>query len=748
MNKNNPYKSFPEFVLRTPLYPFSFYKNLTSDSTISDETFKDLFKDSEIKEAIFLATPVLFNELQKWINGELVDLKKIEKIKFSLLKYISRMSSRCTPFGLFAGCAIGQFDTETKIILDKTPHNSRHTRLDMNYLVALSQDLAKIENIKNQILFFPNTSLYKSGNQLRYVEYEYVNGVRQHHIVAVEDSIYLEKVIKASSEGLLMSQIVHLLVDEENALEEVTDFVEDLIASQVLISELEPSVSGPEFLDHIKGVLSKLKNTQEQLDIINYVENKLTEIDKHIGNESNEYIDISHRLQELGTHFDPKYLFQTDVILKPKSNLLSDSVINSVKKGISLFNQITLPPKESLLSSFKDAFYERFEESEVSLSKALDVEIGVGYKQNQDAFDINPLIDDILLPSKGKSNAIQEIKWSKVYSVYQKRIAEAYLKNDYCVTLSDKDFEGFEKNWADLPNTMSTMIEIVVINGKEKILINQAGASSAANLLGRFCHGDENLKRYTQNIADLERDMDDSKILAEINHLPESRIGNILMRPILREYEIPYLAKSVLENDKQLNIEDLYVSVKNNTKIHLRSGKHNKEVIPRLTNSHNYSNNSLPIYHFLCDMQTQEKRKYIGFELGPFANEYDFIPRIEYHDLILSEAMWNLKKSDVQPLLLLENNDSELINAVKLFRENKKIPKNIMLVDGDNELLVNLENLISTKMFLNTIKNRAYFKIKEFLFDEPGIAKSHDEKEYYANQIILSFYNSQKLKND
>lgn len=748
MNKNNPYKPFPNFVLRTPLLPFNFYKNLTSNTTITDDVFKESFKNPEIKEAIFLATPVLFDELEKWLNNEFVDLKKIEKLKFSLLKYISRMSSRCTPFGLFAGCAVGNFDIETKIILDNTSNNGRHTRLDMNYLVALSQELVKIENIKKQILFFPNSSIYKFGNQLRYIEYQYVNNIRHHHIIAVDNTIYLEKVLKASAEGLLMNQIIELLVDDENSLEDVTDFIEELIFSQVLISELEPSASGPEFLDHIKNILLKLKGTQVQLEVINYVEKKLTKIDNHIGNNPRDYVDISNKLHELETDFELKYLFQTDVILKPKSNLLNNSVLDSVKQGLVLFNQITLPPKENLLSNFKDAFYERFEEREVSLSKALDVEIGVGYKQNQDTLDINPLIDDILLPNNEKLNTIKDLKWYKTYSVLQKKIIEAYAKNSYCITLINKDFEGTNEDWTDLPDTMSAMIEIVLVNGKEKILISGAGGTSSANLFGRFCHGDKVLKNYTQTIANLEKDMNSSKIIAEINHLPESRVGNILLRPVFREYEIPYLAKSVLNKDKQLNIEDLYISVKNQKNIYLRSKNHNKEVIPRLSNSHNYTANSLPIYNFLCDMQTQGKRNHIGLDLGPFANEYDFIPRIEYNDLILSEAVWNFKKSDIEPLLNLSNNDSELINEFIVFRENKKIPKNIMLVDGDNELLINLENLISIKMFLNTIKDRPYFKIKEFLFNEDGIVKSLDGQEYYTNQIVISFYNSEKLKND
>jgi hypothetical protein len=748
MQKEFMYNSFPNFVLRAPLLSFSSFEELTSKQNISDDDFKKLFDKAEIKEAIFLATPVLFNELEKWLDNRIEDQGKIEKLKYSLLKYISRMSSRCTPFGLFAGCVVGEFDVETNIILDSISNNKRHTKLDMNYLVALSQNLVKIENIKKQILFFPNTSIYKSGGQLRYVEYEYINSVRQHNIMAVDDSIYLQKILKATERGKSMNEIIDLLVDDDNSFDEVTDFVEELISSQILISELEPSASGPEFLDHIKSVLLKLKDTQPQLNIINYIETKLLEVDNLIGNHTSEYIEISNCVKELGTDFDLKYLFQTDVILKTKSNLLSHSIIDSVKQGMSIFNKITLPPKETLLNNFRDAFYERFEDREMPLSKALDVEMGIGYIQNQDVLDNNPLIDDIVFPSNENINSFRDVRWSKIHSIFHKKIIEAFAGENFSVKLTDEDFDGLKEDWTDLPDTISTMIEIVIVNGEEKIIINDAGSSSSANLFGRFCHGDDILKEYTQRITNLERDMNKTKILAEINHLPESRLGNVLLRPVFREYEIPYLAKSTLNNENQLKIEDLYISVKNKKSIQLRSVNHNMEVIPRLSNSHNYTSSSLPIYHFLCDMQTQNKRGGIGIDLGPFVNEYEFIPRIEYKNLILSVAMWNVMESDIVELHYLNKDDSELIEKFRLFRKGKKIPQYFMLIESDNQLLINSENLVSVKMFLNTVKNKSNFKIKEFLFNEEGIVRSSENQEYYTNQIVLSFYNSSKLKND
>lgn len=736
------YTHFPKYVLRSPLLPLNFFFELTKDTILTQDTLKEICQEAHIKEALFLASPSLYTAFEKWLDGQ-ANPSDSERMTYSILKYLSRMSSRCTPFGLFAGTAVGVFGEDTDIVLKKSTENKRHTRLDMNYLVALSQDIVKNETIRKQLRFYPNTSIYKAGSQLRYVEYHYENSRRMHHIVGVQHSEYLQKVLSTATTGATLAVLSKCLVDDEITLEVASGFIEELVNSQLLVSELEPSVSGPEFTDQIIPVLKKLEGATKFVEKLEQTQSKIKKLDTKIGNPSSDYIDISTSLEALNTGFELKYLFQTDMSLHPQKNSLNKQLLYKVRRAMRLLNKISQAPSETLLSQFRKAFYERYEDREVPLSQALDVELGVGFLQNKDSGDVSALVDDIMLPGRSAKITTREVKWNTIHTILHEKLVDCLRKNKQTVVLQDVDFEIFEENWKDLPDTISTMVEVVNIDGEEQIVMANAGGSSAANLLGRFCHSDPEIHEYVNEIIAVEKRCNSGRILAEIVHLPESRVGNILMRPALREYEIPYLAKSVLNTESQLPIDDLMISVKRDRVI-LRSKKHNKEVIPHLSNAHNYSSGALPIYQFLANMQSQNKRGGIGFNWGPYEGDFPFLPRVVYKGVILSPKIWNILKSDIETLQNSLKNMGNFQENLELFINEKQLPQYVFLKDGDNELLINLKNITSVQMLLSTVKKRGGFILKEFLHNEQSVVSG--ENASYTNQVILSFYNETLLK--
>lgn len=581
-----PFQFFDEYVVRTPLFSRKNFQENVNGSSISNEELKAICNNSIFQEAIYLASPYVYNELIRWLNSEKeFSPKEFQRLKTTILKYFSRTSTRCTPFGLFSEVGLGTFSNELKINYNYNLNKIRDTKLDMHFLVGLAQHFVQIPEIRNHLLFFPNNSIYQVGNKIRFVEYEYTKEKREYIISSAPLSKALQQVLNFSVQGKTMLQIAKCIIDDDITQEEAIEFIEELIDNQVLVSELEPIVSGSDFLEMMISVLNRIGARNENEFLVS-VQRKLKELDQNIGNSTSSYTEIEKLIQSFDVEYKSNHLFQTDLYCKEIESLPSFWK-KELKQVISFLNKISLPQKETHLEKFKKTFYERFETQEVSLSYALDTEVGIGYRQDTAIKGLHPYLEDLELPlPRVKSNI--NIELDPIQQILNEKLQEALTENQYEIELSDEDFKDFEENWNDLSDTISFMAEIVSERNQEKLFLNGGGGSSAANLLGRFCSEKSGVQDLTQNITQKEEELSHDFILAEIIHLPEARIGNIIRRPTLRQYEIPYLAQSVLAKENQIPVDDLYISLKND-RIVLRSKKLNKEVKPYLTNAHNYS---------------------------------------------------------------------------------------------------------------------------------------------------------------
>lgn len=725
------YNFFEEYTVRTPLFSRENFLEKLNKNEISKAELKEICKDSVFQEAIYLASPYLYEELNLWLNSK-KDLtqKQHKKLINTILKYYGRMSTRCTPFGLFSGVGLGIFSKDDSTLATKasSPFNlERDTKLDMHFLVGLAQSFAVLPKIKSQLLFFPNNSIYRVGDKIRYVEYEFHNGKREYIISSAPFSEELEQVLHFSKESKTILQIAEILVTDEITLEDASEFIDELIENQVLVSELEPNVSGDDFLDKIISVLNRIGAKKETSTLIS-IKEKLIELDLQIGNPISSYAEIEKLIRSFQTEYEQKYLFQTDLYFQNKFEL-SNHWKKEIKNGIRFLNKITLLTKDTYLEEFKKAFYERFETQEMPLSYVLDTEIGIGYRQDIHSKGLHPYLNDLQLPL---SKSIQDfmININPVHKILNDKLQEALWDNQYIIELSDEDFKDFQENWTDLPDTISFMSEIVSERGKEKLVMDGGGGVSAASLLGRFCSGKSEVQNLTKRIVKKEEALNFDYISAEIIHLPQARIGNITRRPSLRNYEIPYLAQSILPKENQIPVDDLYISLQHDRLV-LRSKKLNKEVRPYLTNAHNYSSNSLPVYNFLCDVYSQNKRTGLYFDWGGLKNMYKFLPRVEYKNIILSKAQWRINDKDINALFLLIDDAIQFLNELKNWRLKRKIPSWVQWVKSDNTLTLNLENYELAQLFVETVKKEKSIVIEEFLYNE------NDD---FMRQFVFSMY--------
>src|SRR5207253_2550939 len=138
----------------------------------------------ELRDALFVASPDLDASLRVWQREP--ESARGQRLERALVRYLSRMAGRATPFGLFAGCSVGEIRARTRLVLGNIASYRRHTRLDLGYLVSLTDALIQNYSFREYLQFRPNNSLYRVAGRTHYVEAKLNNGARAHNLVAIE----------------------------------------------------------------------------------------------------------------------------------------------------------------------------------------------------------------------------------------------------------------------------------------------------------------------------------------------------------------------------------------------------------------------------------------------------------------------------------------------------------------------------------------------------------------------------------
>lgn len=725
------YTPFESYAFRLPALPFVYLVEMLSYS----KTPEQLMADKRIRDIIYVASPVLHAEIEKYFLGKVEDSKKKERIILSFVKYYSRMCTRCTPFGLFASCSVGCIGSHTRFQV--TNGLKRCARLDMFYLCSLAQYLSGLSEVQRQLKYFSNNSLYKVGRGYRYISYRYLNSRRMHSIASIEGAASLDWVLKKAKTGISIPEIESYFKKSGFGVDETERFVMELINSRVLVSELEPNVTGEFYFDQLAKRLNDIyfppenKNLKTFLiEIDNILKKKNKGIESHI---LDDYKKITSLATILPVPFVEGQLLQVDLGRENEVAVLGREVYEELQSLISFLLKINSNEKNATLNSFQREFYDRYEEQEVPLALVLDPELGIGYPVSHGIADISPLIEQLFLPLKSDKFTSTTMD---VSSLLLGKLLEMQQSGEKEIVLTPDDLKGEEGSMEKLPNTIYAMVQIAK-NGVNDFLLNVKSIGAfAANLLSRFSHLCPELENLVIEITRKEQELTSEGILAELVHLPNSRVGNILSRPHIRDCEIVYLAHSDLPENRQMNVSDLLLSCHGGELI-LRSKKMGKRVFPRLTNAHNYYLDTLPIYRFLGDMQYYNERNIYNFNWGNLGNLLDFRPRIRYRKMILSLASWTVNLKEINSFFLLD--EENLLERMSDWRVSRAIPKYVILADGDNELFVDMSSVISLKALYSVVKKRRSFIITEFFFSGEEWTVCGEEGGY-TNEFIIPFY--------
>jgi lantibiotic biosynthesis protein len=741
--------------------PQELEQSLTRDRERLRAWLRQALERPEIAEAVFLASPALVEAIANWHHDP--DSRKGKRAENSLVRYLQRMASRPTPFGLFSGCSLGTVDVAgtvestgsdpTHLRLASRAGYQRHTRLDMDYLFALCEDLGRDPALRRELTYRPNSSLYRAAGHLRYAEARLAGKARSHLLVGLDPTPYLEATLALAADRARPADLAAALVvtngdaadpDGEVTLEEAEEYVDQLIATQVLVSDLTPAVTGPEAIHSLEAQLAALPAGQVAAAALTAARETLDTLDANgLGAAPERYLSIAEALRELPTSVELSRLFQVDLVKPAPEMHLGAAVVEEIQRGLSLLHRLFGRSRQEVLERFRQDFTDRYGDGRwVPLVEALDEETGIGFDRAELA-EASPLLNGIYLGQHRTGGAT--VPWGPL-QVWQLRKLEAALaRGEQEIELTEEDAERLAvRDSNPLPGALQVMgvlastSEEDAAEGRFQLLWKGAGGPSGGRILGRFCHIDSELEaRLREHLAAEETARPDA-IYAEIVHLPQGRIGNILSRPVLRDYEIPFLGRSGAPPERQIPLTDLQLTVTEG-RIVLRSERLGREVIPRLTSAHNFTR-GLGIYRFLCTLQDQGIINGLGWHWGAL-EAAAFLPRVKSGRLVLQRARWKLSEEEIKTLCT--GSDAARFAATQRLRTDRRMPRHLLLADGDNELLVDFDNVLSVEAWLDVLEGRGEASLFE-LFPNPDQLCARGPEGKFVHELVVPFVRSRE----
>ncbi|MEK6336395.1 MAG: lantibiotic dehydratase [Acidobacteriota bacterium] len=743
--------------MRTPLLPFDEFTNWSESlemmAALDDpERCEDAYAADceqlrnrlmsivtrpEVRDGLFLASPNIIDRFHLWTQDPNSDRGR--KIEHVLVRYFSRMTGRATPFGLFAGVSTGILSDETNLVLPARGQYQRRTRLSMEYLYALTDAITRDPTLRNNLTFRPNTSLYHAADRFHYVETRLHEKQRSYHLVAAEKTEYLTLTLARALPGATPRALVAALQNGDVSSKEARDYIAQLIDGQLLVPEIGLNTSGPAALHPLIEELRSAKETAEIAEALQNTKDELASIDRDgPGVNLERYRVIARSLERLPAKVDHSRLFHVDMIKPAPAAVLGPKVLEEIERGAEIAHLLS-PRRQTELTRFREAFFKRYEDREIPLVEALDEEIGIGFGITEES---SPLLRDLDFPSTTNEKGID----SQRHEFNLNKLCEALSRGAHEIEIDEAELEQIVRvDPKPLPDSFAVEATVAARSrqalaaGDFRVLIGHVSGPSAALSMGRFCHSDENLKQKVLALLRDEEARRPDAIFAEIVHLPEGRLGNIASRPLMRDYEIPYLARSVVDAHHQIPITDLHISARNN-RIRLRSSRLDREVIPRMTNAHYYSWRGPAVYRFLCLLQGQETAWMAKWDWGALETA-PFLPRVCSGRLVLSPSRWHVRKDELRALA--KEKGAARFRSVQSWRRERGLPRLVKLADADHRLSVDFENILSVESFVQLVKDWDKATLLE-LFPGPDELCASGPEGSFAHELIVPFV-SQRL---
>lgn len=685
------------FLVRNPCGQVGSVADLLRDLNRSDvQSCRTLLtrvrRRHDLFAAILLASPSLAKTITMIVDGQHAKKdSQIRRAALASIKYAIRMETRPTPFGLFAGVSTGSFDTVAKI--ERHVHAEPRVVMDSVWIDRLVNRISAIPSITDDLKVRTHQALVARDGRVC-LDYPSAcgasTGQTQRAAVSTRASAPVAAALAAAKNPLPRRQLIAAMLETfpNAAPDAVSSMVDDLISSELLVSELQQPLDRTDDLYRLLRLLEcpartspparQMRDTLLALDTARHLFEESASSEEQL-----THLQLLLRQAKAVEDYDTPLHVDSSVGMQVR---LPEEVGHEIESLAQVLFQIS-PERLGFrgLRGYHADFLERFGTDRlVPLLELVDSRQSLG-------------------PPAGYNNPASEhgrpsASWEEPESIERRRTitrlySEAMLIGSQEVILDGLALSALSSPTAqDLPRQPSSELYVHVVAATEDtltagdfrvVLSHNPGSHTAGATSARFW-----------DLLDVDRSKATDADAAPTR--PGLRTVDLAYKPVSdRAANLAHTGQPGVEriscgvfdsdNHEELRLADIAVgaTLERLYAVHLPTGT---EIVPVVSNMVSAPAQAPNPIRLLFEIGHEGVRLWEPWNWGPLADA-PFLPRVRFQRSILAPAMW--RPDD----LLASVDDPEAWSAAILrWRGRWNVPQHVLLVTNDHRLLVDLKN--------------------------------------------------------
>jgi class I lanthipeptide synthase len=634
-----------------------------------------------IAAAVVVGSPSLSDALQRsGLSGD-GGARRAAK----LLRYLIRMSTRPTPYGLFAGVGIARWGPETTLSIGSARPRTR-TRPDMAWLLRLVFELEGRPEVRLRFRYLANPSaVVRAGRVFLPGAAPTADSARPGPAVSVRATRAVTKVLDLARTPVSHERLVAELAAMPGATREKAEsLVHELWRQTLLLTDIRPPLTETSPADYLIRHLAQIPAAATARDEL---ANTLAAMATWDNLPWPEAAPAYRQLARQSDGDDNSAAApQVDMALPLDGRDISQAVADEAARAAELLLRLTpLPRGLPHLAVYREAFEARYgHDREVPLLELLDPDFGLGPPSahvHGEPAGLDPRRAEL------RNQALLDL----ALSAHREHRLVADLDDDILSML-----QTCTPATPDVPCSLDLSLFVVagaaedLDAGRFQIVIGpNLGATAAGRNLGRFADllGEHALAGLDQ-IASAELAHHPDSLWAELVYLPgRFRSANVAVRPHPRRFEIALGTMPGVPSERVIPLGELVVGIRDG-RFYVRWPKRGAEVIACA--GHMLNNLAAPdVCQFLDDLRQDGLAQLSRFDWGP-ASSLPVLPRVQEGRVVLSLARWRIDSRACEKLS--PGNVSEFPARLAAWRQQWQVPRYVYLAYADNRLLLDLED--------------------------------------------------------